>query len=66
MTLTPEQINKIIHDELIPIQQMFISFEGLAHNPTFHFKPEQFKKCALKTQVLIDEYRNLVSEGGVK
>ena len=54
-----EEINKIIHDELIPIQQIFRSYERLSTNSSFHFDGKIFKKCIFKIQDVIEIARRL-------
>ena len=53
------QINDLVHKELLPIRQMFISYSELAHNPSVRVDPKIFKKCANKVQQLIDIAREL-------
>jgi len=57
-----EKIDEIIHKELLPALQMFVSYEQLSYNPSYHFTPKIFKKCALKIQELIDLARQLTEE----
>lgn len=57
-----KEINDIIHSQLIPIQQMFKSYEQLASNGSYHFDPKIFRKCCLKIQVVIDVLRNSSKE----
>ena len=56
-----KEINGIIHKELIPIQQMFRSYEHLA-NGNFRFDPKIFRKCVLKIEEVIEILRNNVKE----
>lgn len=64
-SLNNKEINDIIHNEIIPIQQMFKSYEHLAENPAFRFDPKIFRKCVLKIQVVIDNARELANENDV-
>jgi hypothetical protein len=57
-----ERIVKLIHDELLPIQQMFRSYETLSHNECFRFNPKIFNKCTLKIQEVILIARDLAKE----
>jgi len=52
------EINKIIHDELIPIQQQLKSYEQLA-NGEFRFTTKQFKKAIKSIQKVIDLLREI-------
>jgi len=54
-------IDDCLH-ELVNIQQMFKSYEQLAHNPSFHFRPAQFHKCIMKVQIIIDTGREIGSQ----
>ena len=54
-----KQINNIIHNEIIPIQQIFKYYEHAAFNRTFHFDGKIFRKCAIKCQELIGIARKL-------
>jgi len=53
-------IDKIIHEEMLPIRQMFVSYSELAKNPLIHFDPKVFKKCAMKIEELIGILREVV------
>ena len=58
-----KEIDNIIHNNIIPLQQSFISYADLFLNPGF--RPDYSKVCkqlAQYCQNLIDEYRKL-SEG---
>ncbi|MBM4137340.1 MAG: hypothetical protein FJ241_10990 [Nitrospira sp.] len=57
-----EKIDELIHKELIPMQQMFISYEQLSFNPSYRFNGKIFHKCALKIQQIIDLTRELAKE----
>lgn len=57
-----KEINDIIHNELLPAQQAFKSYEQIADNSTFHFSPKIFRKCSLNIQKVIDIARNLTKE----
>lgn len=55
-----KEIDNIIHDNIIPLQQKFISYADLFLNPGF--RPDYSKACkqlAQYCQNLIDEYRKL-------
>ena len=54
------KINEFCH-QILPIQQMFHSYEKLA-NGNFRFSGATFKKCALKCQELIEIARQLSEE----
>ena len=56
------KIDNLIHDNLIPIQQIFKTYEHLSQNPSFHFNREIFTKCVQKTQELIEIARELAKE----
>ena len=56
------KIDKLIHEELLPIRQMFISYTQLSHNPLIHINPKVFTKCAVK----IDEVITICREVGGK
>jgi hypothetical protein len=56
-----EELNRIIHSELIPIQNSFKSYQQLAGNG-FHFSPEIFKKCIKNIQEVIEITRSLAKE----
>ena len=60
--MNTQEVDKLIHEELLPIQQMFHSYELLANNGMFRFSPSVFKKCAIKIQVVIDNARELAKE----
>ena len=47
------RIDKLIHEELLPIRQMFISYTQLSHNPSIHINPKVFTKCAVKIEEVI-------------
>ena len=57
-----KKIDEIIHQELIPIQQAFKSYEQLCQNPSYHFDSKIFRKCCLKIQNVIDTARQLHKE----
>jgi hypothetical protein len=57
-----KEISRVIHEELIPIQQSFKSYEQLASNGSYHFDPKIFRKCCLKIQEVIDILRNSIKE----
>lgn len=48
-----QRIDKLVHEELLPIRQMFLSYFKLAYNPSVHIDPKVFKKCALKIEEVI-------------
>jgi len=48
-----QRIDKLVHEELLPIRQMFLSYSELAYNPSVHIDPKVFKKCALKIAEVI-------------
>jgi hypothetical protein len=52
-------IDKIIHEELLPLQQSFKSYEILAVNSSYRFDPKVFRKCAVKVQEVINIAREL-------
>jgi len=56
-----QELNKIIHDHLLPIQQSFKSYEKLAGNG-FHFSHQIFRKCALHIQEVIEIVKELAEE----
>ena len=56
-----KELNRLIHDDLIPKQQMFKSYEALAGNG-FHFSHQIFRKVALSIQEVIDIVRSLTNE----
>jgi len=60
--MNTQEVNKLIHEELLPIQQMFHSYELLANSGMYRFSPSVFKKCAVKIQVVIDNARELAKE----
>lgn len=60
-----ERINKLIHDEILPIQNMFKSYKQLSYNPAFHFNGGIFDKCIRRCQELIEIARELVKNGEV-
>lgn len=66
--ITNEQINNIIHNDLIPIQQIFRNYEKLSHNPSFYFNGEIFRECALKIEEIIEILREFARNNskGVK
>jgi len=47
------RIDKLIHEELLPIRQMFVSYTQLSHNPSIHISPKVFTKCAVKIEEVI-------------
>ena len=47
------RIDKLIHEELLPIRQMFVSYTQLSHNPSIHINPKVFTKCAVKIEEVI-------------
>ena len=47
------RIDKLIHEELLPIRQMFVSYTQLSHNPSIHISPKVFTKCAIKIEEVI-------------
>lgn len=57
-------INKLseLTHKILPLQQMFHSYEKLANNSFFHFSPHIFKKCAMKCQELIELTREIAEE----
>jgi len=57
-----DKIDEIIHKELLPIRQMFISYEQLTHNPSIHFDSKIFRKCAIKIEEVITIARDLAKE----
>jgi hypothetical protein len=57
-----KELDKIIHNDLLPIQQAFKSYEQLACNGCFRFDPKIFRKCSLKIQLVIDTARQLTKE----
>ena len=57
-----DRIDDFIHNELIPIQQMFKSYEELCYNPSFHIDGKIMRKCALKVQEVINIARELAKE----
>ena len=54
-----EELNKIIHEELLPLRQAFLSYEQLSHNPSMRVDPKIFRKCAVKIDKLIIIAREL-------
>ena len=56
-----KEISDLIHDELIPCQQVFKSYEQLAGNG-FRFNTKEFRKCIACIQRVIDTARELVKE----
>jgi len=56
-----KQLHKIIHDDLLPMVQMFHSFGKLA-NDRFLFSAKHFQKAALKIQEIINILRGLAKE----
>jgi hypothetical protein len=54
------RINELTH-QILPIQQMFISYQKLA-NGNFRFSGATFKKCAMKCQELIEIAREISEE----
>jgi len=56
------EIDKVIHDQLVPLQQMFKSYEQLAHNSFYHISPKVFKKCYVEIQTVINIARDLTKE----
>lgn len=57
-----KKLNNLIHKELIPIQQIFKTYEYLSQKPFFHFDKKIFNKCTIKIQKLIDIVRELSEE----
>jgi hypothetical protein len=58
-----KEIHDLIHNELIPIQQSFKSYEHLAGSG-FHFSHQIFRKCVLHIQEVIDMARSLTLKEG--
>jgi len=56
------RIDEVIHKELLPIRQMFISYEQLTYNPSIHIDPKIFRKCAVKIEEVITIARGLAEE----
>ena len=57
------RIDKLIHEELLPIRQMFISYTQLSHNPSIHINPKVFTKCAVKIEEVILIAREMAGKG---
>lgn len=56
------RIDELIHKELLPIRQMFVSYTQLAHNPSIHIDPKVFTKCAVKIEEVITICREIGGE----
>jgi hypothetical protein len=54
-------IDKLIHTELLPLRQSFLSYEQLA-NGSYRFDAKIFRKAAQKVQVVIEIARSLTTE----
>ena len=54
-------LDKLIHDELLPLRQSFLSYEQLA-NGSYRFDAKIFRKAAQKVQVVIEIARSLTVE----
>ena len=54
-------LDKLIHDELNPLRQSFLSYEQLA-NGSYRFDAKIFRKAAQKVQVVIEIARTLIKE----
>ena len=55
------KVSELIHSRLLPLQQMFHSYEKLA-NGNYRFSSKIFKKCALAIGELIEVARDLTEE----
>jgi len=51
-------LDKLIHDDLLPLRQSFLSYEQLA-NGSYRFDAKIFRKAAQKVQVVIEIARGL-------
>jgi len=47
------ELQEIIHNEIKPIKQMFLTYEQLSINPSIRFNAKIFRKCADKCDQLI-------------
>jgi len=56
-----EELDKIIHNKLLPLQQRFLSYEKLA-NGSFYFDGKHFSKAAESIQEVIDIVRDITTE----
>ena len=54
-------LDKLIHDDLLPLRQSFLSYEQLA-NGSYRFDAKIFRKAAQKVQVVIEIARTLIKE----
>jgi len=54
-------LDKLIHDDLLPLRQSFLSYEQLA-NGSYRFDAKIFRKAAQKVQVVIEIARSLTVE----
>jgi len=62
MKTSNEQLDEIIHSQLLPIQQSFKSYELLATNSSYRFDPKIFRKCVTKLQEIINIARELANK----
>jgi len=57
-----KELDELIHDELLPIRQMFLSYSQLCNDSPFKIDPKILKKCAVKTECLIAIARELAND----
>jgi len=56
-----KELDRIIHETLLPIKQSFVSYQQLA-NGNFRFDPKIFRRCAVHIEEVITIVRNLTQE----